>query len=181
MLTLKIGGREYYDELQNRFIIQKEKTIRLEHSLRSLARWESKWNLPFLSTEKTREQTIDYYWCMDVSGMMDRSDFIGLTSDQERQIEEYITAKMSAATITRRGAKRANRSSEIVTAETIYFWMLQYGVPPEYERWHLNRLLMLLEVCALKGGPQQKMSMRDQMAQQRLLNESRKSKYKTRG
>lgn len=180
MLVLQIGGREYFNEAESRFIQLKQKTVRLEHSLKSLARWESKWNVAFLSNDKTREQTIDYYWCMEVTGTMSREDFLYLTPEQEKKIQEYIGAPMTATTINRRGPKRG-LSKKIVTAEVIYYWMLQYGIPFECEKWHLNQLLTLIEVCNVEGGPQQKMGMREQMAQQRALNAARRSKYKTRG
>lgn len=180
MLVLQIGGLEYFNEAESRFIQLKQKTVRLEHSLKSLARWESKWNVAFLSNDKTREQTIDYYWCMEVTGTMSREDFLYLTPEQEKQIQEYIGAPMTATTINRRGPEKAP-SKKIVTAEVIYYWMLQYGIPFECEKWHLNQLLTLIEVCNDEGGPQQKMGMREQMAQQRALNAARKSKYKTRG
>ncbi len=180
MLVLQIGGREYFNEAESRFIQLKQKTVRLEHSLKSLARWESKWNVAFLSNDKTREQTIDYYWCMEVTGTMSRDDFLYLTPEQEEIIQKYIGAPMTATTINRRGPKRPP-SRKIVTAELIYYWMLQYGIPFECEKWHLNQLLTLIEVCNVEGGPQQKMGMREQMAQQRAINAARKSKYKTRG
>lgn len=180
MLVLQIGGREYFNEAESRFIQVKEKTIRLEHSLKSLARWESKWNVAFLSNDKTREQSLDYYWFMEVTGSVPRSDFLYLTSEEEQKIQDYISAPMTATTINRRGPKKLP-SRKIVTAEVIYYWMLQYGIPFECDKWPLNRLLTLIEVCNVEGGPQQKMGMREQMAQQRALNAARKSKYKTRG
>lgn len=180
MLVLQIGGREYFDEAESRFIPIKEKTVRLEHSLKSLARWESKWNIAFLSNDKTQEQSIDYYWCMEITGTVPRSYFAYLTPEQEQKIQDYIKSPMTATTISHRGPKKPP-SKKIVTAEVIYFWMLQYGIPFECEKWPLNRLLTLIEVCSVEGCPQHKMSMREQMAQQRALNASRKSKYKTRG
>lgn len=94
-------------------------------------------------------------------------------------VTEYINAKMTATTITRRAPPKPSR--DIITAEIIYWWMIQYGIPAEYEKWHLNRLLMLIEVCSNKSGPQQKMSRSEQMAQQRALNKARQAQYKTRG
>lgn len=154
-------------------------TVQLEHCLKALARWESKWEVSFLSSNLTREQQIDYYWCMEVTESVDRDTFLYLTKDQERQIEEYINAKMTATTVTRRRPRPASRKK--VTAELIYFWMIQNGIPFECETWHLNRLMMLIEVCAVEGGPKQKMSMREQMDQQRALNAARLKQFKTRG
>lgn len=180
MLTLAIGGKEYFDESQMRFITPEKVVVHLEHCLKALARWESKWNISFLSAKSlTREQQIDYYWCMDITESVNRDAFLYLTKDQEHQIEEYINQKMTATTITRRGPHPPSR--KIVTAEVIYCWMIQQGIPFECDTWHLNRLMMLIEVCMAESGPQKKMGMREQMEQQRALNAARLKQFKTRG
>lgn len=180
MLQLSIGQTEYYDEEKEQFIQIKPTTVRLEHSLKSLAKWESKWKKPFLSNKKiTREESIDYIRCMEVTGQIDEKIFNYLTSEQLNQVDEYINDKMTATTINRKGPQKPSR--EIITAEIIYFWMIQNGIPPEYEKWHLNRLLTLIEVCSIKGGPQKKMGMKEQMAQQRALNAARRAKHHTKG
>lgn len=180
MFQLTIGGTEYYDEKENRFVTTKPKMVKLEHSLRSLAKWESKWKKSFLSSKKmTREESLDYIWCMEVTGQVEREVFDLLLPAQIDQIDKYIADPMTATTINRR--KNGPTSRKIITAEIIYFWMFQNGIPMECDKWHLNRLLMLIEVCSAEGGPKQKMSMKDQMAQQRAINESRKKKFNTRG
>lgn len=152
----------------------------LEHSLKSLARWESKWNVPFLSDkEKSKEQTLDYINCMSVNQDIDPAILGRITQKELKIVTEYINAKMTATTINHRKPPRPTK--EIITAEIIYWWMIQYGIPAEYEKWHLARLLMLIEVCSVKSGPQQKMGMKEQMAQQRALNKARQAQYKTRG
>lgn len=180
MLQIAIGGGDYFDEKESRFIPRPSKIVKLEHSLKSVAKWESKWKVSFLSTkELTQEQNIDYIHCMETSGQIDPKVFDFLTPDQLKTINEYINDKMTATTINRRGPQKPSR--EIITSEVIYYWMIQYGIPPEYERWHLNRLLTLIEVCSVKGGPQKKMSRKEQMAEQRALNATRKAKHKTKG
>lgn len=180
MLQLIIGQNEYYDEERNLFITPKPVTVRLEHSLKSLAKWESKWKKAFLSKKPmTQEENIDYIRCMEVTGQIDPKTFDYLTSDQLKEVNEYINDKMTATTINRRGPKKP--SNETITAEVIYFWMIQHGIPPEYEKWHLNRLLTLIEVCSIKGGPQKKMGMKEQMAEQRAINAARRAKHHTKG
>lgn len=180
MLELTVGGNEYYDEQENRFVKTKSRTLCLEHSLRSVAKWESKWKIAFLSTKQlTKEQSDDYIRCMETTGRADPTFVSQLSLKQKKEINEYISDSMTATVIHRR--KKTPPSKKTITAELIYFWMIQNGIPPEYEKWHLNRLLTLIEVCSVEGGPKQKMSMKDQMAQQRALNESRLKKFNTRG
>ena len=116
---------------------------------------------------------------MSVNGDIDPKLMQRIGAKEMQTITDYIIAKMTATTINHRKPQRPGK--EIITAEIIYWWMIQYGIPPEYEKWHLSRLLMLVEVCSVKSGPQQKMGMKDQMAQQRALNKARQAKYKTRG
>lgn len=182
MLRLTIGQGEYFDPKEERFITIKPVNVRLEHSLRSVAKWESKWKTSFLSKKQlTREENIDYIRCMEMTGLIDPKIFDYLTPEQHNQINEYINDKMTATVINRRGPQGRSRKHETITAEVIYFWMIQNGIPPEYDKWHLNRLLTLIEVCVIKGGPQKKMSMKEQMAQQRAINSARKAQYKTKG
>ena len=44
MLELVIPETEQYDEANDRFITTKKQVLRLEHSLVSLSKWESKWH-----------------------------------------------------------------------------------------------------------------------------------------
>lgn len=177
---LELGGREYFDEKESRFIQKKPTVVKLEHSLKAISKWESKWKKPFLSNkEVTREQTIDYIRCMEITNQVDSDIFNYVTPAQIEQVDAYIQDAMTATTINRKGPQRPSR--EVITSEVIYFWMIQHGIPPEYDKWHLNRLLTLIEVCSIKGGPQQKMGRKEQMAQQRALNAARQAKYKTKG
>ena len=68
MLEIVIPGVEQYDEINNRFIITKVQSLRLEHSLVSLSKWEAKWRKPYLSKKpKTTEEQIDYIRCMTLT------------------------------------------------------------------------------------------------------------------
>jgi len=181
VLVLHFNEYEYYDEQENKICEFPAQDLYLEHSLSSVSAWESKWKVSFLSDkkEKTLEQTIDYVRCMVIGEIPDPTVFDRITSSHIKEVEAYINDKMSATKINHRESKRV--ANEIITAEVIYFWMIQAGIPFECDKWHLSKLLTLIEVCAAKSGPAKKMSMKEQMAQQRALNAARCSKYHTRG
>ena len=68
MLEITIKSCELFDAEKEEFITIPEQTIKLEHSLVSLSKWESKWCKPFLSKEdKSYEETIDYIKCMTLT------------------------------------------------------------------------------------------------------------------
>lgn len=179
MLRLKVVTAEDYDEKANLYIEKSAITLELEHSLVSLSKWESKWEIPFLSSEdKTDEQVADYIRMMLVSGDFPEEVWEHLRKPHYDQINDYINAKMTATTV-REHNKQPQQ--EIVTAELIYYWMIALGIPFECEHWHLARLLMLIKVCNIKNGKPEKKSARDVAAERTALNAARKAKLGTKG
>lgn len=181
MLRITIPAAELFDESTESFIYKKEQTLVLEHSLVSLSKWESKWNKAFLTKEdKTTEEVIDYVRCMTVTQNVDPEVYFRLSSQNVDDINAYIDAPMTATVINRQNRKgRFNR--EKVTSELIYYWMIALNIPFECQKWHLNRLLTLIEVCEIKSQPPKKMSKREIAARNSALNEARKQKLKTHG
>ena len=178
-ITVTIPERELYDEANNRFIEIKSRTITLEHSLLSISKWESKWHKPFFSDkDKTKEEMIDYFRCMTISGGGDPNVYYGLTPQIMQEIMDYINDPMTATTINRADKKK---SREIVTSELIYYWMVAGNIPFSCEKWHLNRLLMLIEIVSIKNQPAKKMSKGDVMRKNHALNAARRAKYNTKG
>ena len=179
MLYITVPEAEYFDDLKEEFIYVKETTLCLEHSLVSLAKWESKWNKPFLSsTNKTDEEIVDYIRCMTITQNVNPLVYLGLTRANYSQINEYIDAPMTATWFSNK--QKQSRQREIITAEIIYYWMVSLNIPFECQKWHLNRLLTLVRVCNEKNNPQ-KMSRKEQIAQQRELNAARKKQMNTKG
>ena len=73
-------------------------------------------------------------------------------------------------------------SREIITSEVIYSWMVSLGIPFECEKWHINRLMVLIHMCSLdQNGGGKKMSRKDIYSQNRALNAARRQKLGTRG
>lgn len=179
MLKITIPSRELFDESTMEFLETKEYTIQLEHSLVSISKWESKWNIPFFSKEdKTVDQVIDYARCMTITQNIDDKVYNGLTQQNIDDINKYINAPMTATTFR---TNTPSRSSEIVTSELIYYWMIALNIPMECQRWHINRLLTLIKICNIKNDPGKKMSRGEIMSRNAALNKARRAQYHSRG
>ena len=180
MLKITIPAVDGWDEQKEEFVQLKEQTLQLEHSLVSLSKWESKWCKVFLDSrrEKTHEETLDYIRCMTLTPNVDPDVYNRLTIENVAMINEYIEAPMTA-TYFSKDAK--SNSSEQVTSELIYYWMIALNIPFECQKWHLNRLLTLIKVCNIKNQPAKKMNMREVMSRNAALNAARKKRLNTRG
>lgn len=175
MLKITIPPGEQYDEVNNLFIVSKEQSLQLEHSLVSLSKWESKWCKPFLSKEeKSIEETLDYIRCMTVTQNVDPKAYAFLTDKNIDEINAYIDAPMTATTFSQ---QKGPINKSIITAEIIYYWMVTFNIPFECQKWHLNRLLTLINVCSIKSQTPKKMSAKER----RNLNAARRKAHKTRG
>lgn len=182
MLPLIVPASEKFNEETNEFIYRKEQKLILEHSLVSLSKWESRWHKPFLSTKKdskSQEEVIDYIRCMTLTQNVDPAIYYELSSNNYERIQAYIDDPMTATTFN--DFQKAKPSNEIITSELIYYWMIAYNVPVEFEKWHLNRLLTLIKVCSIKNAPPKKMSKREIYNRNAALNASRRKASNSRG
>lgn len=176
MITVTIQERELFDERTNSFISIPRTELKLEHSLISLSRWESKWKKPFLGNEeRTKQETLDYIACMSIDKNVDTNIIECLDVDSYKKILDYISDPCTATKVYDRRPNKPGRKQETMTSEVIYYYMIYYGIPFSCEKWHLNRLLMLIRVCSVKGGTtQQSMDMNSIFAQNRALNAARR-------
>ena len=181
MMTLSIGDQETFDETTQTFNTIKGQTIELEHSLVSISKWESKWKKPFLSQgEKTREQTIDYIRCMTKTQNVNPDVYTLITNQQIAEVNAYINDPMTATTIKSPEGKGGG-GSKVITSEEIYYYMTAFQIPFECQRWHFNRLMMLIRVCDEKNKPKKKMRKGETARQYRSLNAARRAKHHTKG
>lgn len=178
MLTLTVNLEENYNEVTKQFSDQSF-TLELEHSLVSMSKWESHFEIPFLnSKDKTPEQMLWYIKAMTLTPEVPEHIFLSLSKNNLDEISDYIAAKMTATTFSNRQTK-PNR--EIITAEVVYYWMVALNIPFECQHWHLNRLLTLVKVCNLKNQPPKKMGRDEAIARQRDLNAQRRAALGTKG
>lgn len=169
---------DLWDEEHGQFISMKEQTLVIEHSLVSISKWESKWKKPFLSLdEKTPDELIDYVRCMTIN-QVNENVYAFLSPVILREIDEYISDPMTATTFTDRSQK--SRHKEVITSEIIYYQMISFGIPVEFEKWHLNRLMTLIRVFSIKNGGEKKMSRSEAALFQRSINERRLASHRKR-
>ena len=194
MFEITIPGEELWDARRAEFTSTKAVTLRLEYSLVSLSKWESKWHIPFFddSIEKTPEQMQDFVRCMTVTQGVDPTVYARLTVENLNAIYRYMEDPMTATWFAgegrpgeknqngpakRRARRRPPSTGKVLTSEVLYSRMFQAGVPIECERWHLNRLMTLIRVCQEEQAPPRKMSRKDALRQRRELNAARMKKY----
>lgn len=182
MLPIKIPETEYFDEEKNEFVTVKEQELHLEHSLLSISKWEAHYCRPFISDQKmTAEETLFYIRCMTINRNIDPAVYYCLTNEHIEKIIEYIEAPMTATTITD-NTPGVKRNKEQLTSELIYYYMVEAGVPESFEKWHLNRLIMLLRIIGIKRDPHaKKMSKSAIMKQNKSLNAARRKARHSRG
>lgn len=190
MLTITIPGRKWWDEDEEIFKSSKPTTIQLEHSLISLSKWESKYKKPFLrehGTEMTREETLDYIKFMTITQSVKPEVYESIDNVTMSKIRAYIDDKMTATVINRPpGGDSRPIKKETVTSELIYYWMVSSNIPWEAQKWHLNRLLTLIEVIGVKNeqaqakGPYKKPS-RAALRNRSSLNAQRRASRHSKG
>lgn len=180
MIQITVPSGELFDEKTSALTSTKEQVLQLEHSLVSLSRWESMWCKPFLTkTSKTVAESVDYIRCMTVTQNVDPNVYLFITQENMRLVASYIELPMTATTFVKDNQNITNH--EVITSEIIYYWMIALTIPVQFEKWHLNRLLTLINVCNLKNQPPKKMSNKDLLARNRDLNAIRRSQLHTEG
>lgn len=181
MLTLTVPGVELFDNETQKFSTTETTVLELEHSLVSLSKWESKWNIPFLGRdEKTNAQIIDYVKLMTLTPDVPDEVYLRLSDENYEQINGYINSKQTATWF--REDPNSPKNREIITAEIIYYWMIALKIPQEYQWWHLARLFTLVRVLNQKNQPPKKAgNTQSAAAQRRALNEARQRQYNTTG
>lgn len=77
--------------------------------------------------------------------------------------------------------KQARGHKETVTSELIYYWMISYNIPVEFQKWHLNRLLTLIRVCNVKNSPPKRRSKREMWNRNAAINAANRKRFGSKG
>lgn len=170
----------YFDSLP-------EITIELCHSLISITKWEEKYKKSFLEHKNfTNEEFLYYIKCMCITKNVSDETFYRLTNQNSEDIWKYIQDVPSALNVKKQNDSSGSR--EPWTNEVIYYYLAQNGITDfrSVERWHINRVLKLLEFASAKnakayGNNSVKESKADISRRYRALNEANRRKFNTKG
>lgn len=178
-IKIKIPQQEFFNEETNEFITVDGTTLTLEHSLVSISKWESKWHKHFLNNkDKTEEEIFDYLRCMTITQNVNPEIYKYIPIDEIEKVKTYIEDPMTATRI-----KHNDKSGrgKILTAEVIYFYMFSYNIPIDLEKWHLNRLLTLIDVFNEENKPKKKKSPQQTISEYAALNAARRARFNSAG
>lgn len=182
---------ELWNEETNTFdvIDIKGVELKMEHSLISLSKWESKWKISFLynleNKKLTMDQLDDYFIFMLLNPIDDPNIIKYLPMNKKQDILNYMADTMTAYVQVKPepqpGAPRRKNKNQKLTAEDFYYWLVDFGIDFQVQKWHLNRLIALVEKCQDKQVPPKKMKKHDILASNYLENARRLKKYNTSG
>jgi hypothetical protein len=202
MLTITVPAGKFRDEKNNDVVYSKETVLNLEHSLLAISKWESKYHKPYLKTElKTEAEARYYIKCMTINKVSDDKVYWALTAENIEAIDKYIHDPMTAVTFvekekekskdSKKNNKKKEKNINKYTSEYIYYLMISYGIPHEFEKWHIERLFALLHICREEAEKQniknennkkeEKRTTVQQLDRMAALNERNKAALHTRG
>lgn len=177
MLEITIK-EELWDKETQQFVYPEPIELQLEHSLVSVSKWEQTVKKPFMQSEKSDEESNFYLLCMDLKGNLSPGVIRKLTKQQMETIADYIQDSMTATWFAEEVSPAL--STQMVTAELIYSWMVAYQVDFEVQYWHFNRLLTLMKVLDQQKSTK-KQNPQDVARWQSELNRKRRAQYGTTG
>lgn len=181
MLELEIKDLELYDDETGFQTIKGGKLI-LEHSLLAVSKWESKYHKPFLEQKDgdiTVEESLYYIQCMTINKNVNPDIYRAITNDDIVKVLNYINDPYSATVIHTKQKNRINK--EPITSEMIYYWMVASTIPFECEKWHLSRLMKLIEIYSIKNTEPEKKSTTQILREQDAINAKRRAMLHSKG
>ena len=116
---------------------------------------------------------------MTLTQNVDPEVYTRLSAENYAAINAYIEAPMTATCLIEEKQTRGNK--ETVTSELIYYWMISYSIPVEFQKWHLNRLLTLIRVCNVKNSPPKRRSKREMWNRNAAINAANRKRFGSKG
>lgn len=179
-IVIEVPEIHLFDERTMEFVDLKPRKLTFEHSLVSISKWEAKWHKPYLSDNKsqgmTPEQFVSYLECMCMTSNVPKETFKFMPQDCLKSIMDYINDSMTATWFSEDNKPKGRQ--KVLTSEVIYSKMIMLNIPVEFQKWHLNRLMVLIRVCAEENSPPKKMSKKEILDRNRRLNATRRKNGK---
>lgn len=179
MLKIDVPDTELYNSEKGEFVQIKGQTLVFEHSLVSISKWEARFHKPFLSSDKSREELIEYVKYMTITQNVNDDVYLCMTEDVFKQISDYIEDPMTATWFSE--DKNDSKNDKAITSELIYYYMTALNIPFECQKWHFNRLLTLIKVCSEENKPKKKMKKSDITKRYAAINAKRRKALKSKG
>ena len=178
MLEIIIPEEDLYDEATRTFIPIKATKLRFEHSLVSISKWEAKYHKSYFdkNTIKSSEEMVDYLRMMCLTQNVDPDIFKYIPASELKRLHDYMEDPMTATVFNDKNVPKGN--NKFITNELVYYWMAEYGIWKECEKWHINRLMTLIHVCSAENAPKKKMSKSELYDRHRALNAARRKPKK---
>lgn len=181
MYKLVIKEKELLNEDTYEIIQTKSYTIMLEHSLVSISKWESIYQEPFFEIANKpdidRDKIIAYVKCMTITQNIDDIVYTYIDNQELTGILEYMNSRQTATVIN--NTKKNEKNDTFITSELIYYWMVALRIPFECQRWHINRLLTLVNICNIKQDPESnKLDESEVLSRYERMNNQRLSELK---
>ena len=173
---------DLWDEEKEEFVSRKGAKIKLEHSLVSVAKWEQHYHECFLDTKKLSiEQMLYYIKCMTLTQNVPDEAYLNISSKQIDQIYDYIENPMTASKLAKNDEEGASPNREKMTNEIIYSYMIALHIPFECQKWHLNRLITLIEICKRQNTPPKQINKQQLAAHHQAVNARYRAERARRG
>lgn len=157
----------------------------MEHSLKSIAKWEGETEKSFFDGDQLSEKDFKLYVrCMTINPPDDDLVFELIGASEYEKIAQYMQKPMTGRHFYKppeRKGKKSRRPGPTTTAEDVYYAMVQYGIPLECENWHFSRLMALIRTFQQKGGSGERMTPMQQARFWDELNNQRRAKLKSKG
>lgn len=178
MLTIDIPVIELFDESKSEFLKIGPWHLNLEHSLKSVYKWESRTHRSFINADQlSPEDLSEYIRCMTVNQVRDDAAYKYISAADIQRILDYMKDPMSA----KKFRPRKNQGRSNMCSEDIYAAMIRYGIPESWENRHFNQLISLIRTMEGTSGGNEFRSYSERQRFYRELNEARKKQLGTKG
>lgn len=151
-------------------------TLKIEHSLDAISKWESKYKKPYLEQKQlTVDEFLYYVDCM-ILNKDELPDNVCdyLTKENGEQIQQFIEDVPSATVIKRNMDSKTKK--RFTTSELIYAYMAQARIPFTADKWNIYRLLKVLEIISIDSQPPKKVPRSQTLNKYRAMNKARRRK-----